>query len=113
MPSTVPADASDSYSFIPRADGTFNVSRGGCNPMPGATGGFASIAQAQLAVRVLEHTEGDAPGNGHRFWDLWHRVSGVTQRERLRDHKTAARLGMRVVRLGRHSTRWVPMGTAA
>lgn len=98
---------SPDYAINPNGKGGFNVSRGGLNPMPGATGGFSSVEQAQLAIRVLEHTDGDTPGNSQRFWDLWHRVAGVTQRSRKETHAMAARMGMRVVREGRHNTRWV------
>lgn len=100
--------SSTKYDIIPNGKGGFNVSRGGLNPMPGATGGFSSVDQAQLAIRVLEHTDGDTPGNGQRFWDLWHRVAGVTQRSRKEAHAMAARMGMRIVREGRHNTRWIP-----
>lgn len=94
------------YDIISNGSDGFNVSLRGCNPMPGATGGFKSVEQAQLAIRVLEHTDGDTPGNGNRFWDLWHRVSGVTQRERVRQRQMAANLGMKIVRLSRHEHRW-------
>ncbi|MFK4706076.1 hypothetical protein ABIC83_002915 [Roseateles asaccharophilus] len=98
--------ASNSYEIMPNGKGAFNVSLRGCNPMPGATGGFKSVEEAQLAIRVLEHTDGDTPGNGDRFWDLWHRVSGVTQRERVRQRQTAANLGMKVIRVSRREYRW-------
>jgi len=93
------------YEIRQRHDGAgFNVVQSAIiNPMPGATGGFKTIEKAVLAIRVLEHVGKDGP----RFWDLWYRVSGVTQRSRLEREATAKRLGYRVERISRHENKWV------
>ncbi len=82
----------------------FSISRDGMNPMPGATHGFGSFEDALLAIRCLEHVGGER--NAQRWWDLYHRVTGVTSRERSFQRRCAASMGMRVTRTGKHSYRW-------
>jgi hypothetical protein len=96
----------DKYRVRPNGKGGFSISRDGMNPMPGATSGFKSHRDALVAIQCLEHCGGDIPGVSDRFWDLYHRVSGVTQRERDFRNKTAKAMGYKIVRLGRHSYQW-------
>jgi hypothetical protein len=98
--------ADSRYVIHPDGKGGFNVSYGpasewsGCNAMPGATGGFDSVESAQLAIRCLDHVGGEQ--NAQRWWDLWYRVSGVTQRSRDERKDLAKRLGYDVKRVARH-----------
>jgi hypothetical protein len=46
----------------------FVVTRGGSNPMPGATW-FRTEAEAMKAIAIYEAVNGDAEG----FWSLWNR----------------------------------------
>lgn len=99
----------DKYHIQSDRRGGFNVTvRRIINPMPGATGGFKSIREALVAIKVLEKTNGDVPGNSDRFWRLLHRVNGTTQRSREVQRRIAASMGMRVIRLGPNSSKWVP-----
>jgi hypothetical protein len=124
----------------PRRDGTFQIStqaekptaprqydwgivsgyHGGINPMPGATGGFKTIRDALLAIRCLEFVRRKVGATGYehadgfdaqRWWDLYHRVSGVTAKGRAEQNRMAKALGRKIIRAagkaGRHNSTWV------
>lgn len=87
--------------------------RSGINPMPGATSGFASLRDALLALRCLlfvesrcGHSVGSEGFDAQRWWDLFWRCSGHTQRRRDWHRRLYAELGLRarrgVGRAGRH-----------
>jgi hypothetical protein len=95
------------YEVVPDGRGGYDIVEGGTNPLPGATGGFKDVGEALLCIRVLEHTDGTRPENSKRFWDLWYRVSGVTQRNRDQAKEMAAQLGLRIEWVDRHTRRWV------
>ncbi|OIP99458.1 hypothetical protein AUK40_00680 [Candidatus Wirthbacteria bacterium CG2_30_54_11] len=94
-----------SYDIVPVRNGSgYNVVvRGIINPMPGGTGGFQTIEQAVLSIRILERAGDDSD----RFWNLWYRVSGVTQKSRDQNKAFAALIGMKVERISRHEHRLV------
>lgn len=90
--------------FKTRGDfaGGYIISIGGMNPMPGATGGFKSIAGCLLAIRCLEHVGHD----GKRWWRLYHRVTGVTGANRKSNREMAEAMGYDIKYNGNSNWTW-------